>query len=1001
MYSNTKSIIYIVFAIVLNVQLAFSQHYNFRNYGVSDGLPQSQVYALVQDKHDYLWAGTRGGGVAKFDGLKFTQYTESDGLVNNFIRCQTIDKQGNIWFGTDEGLSKFDGKQFINFDQKQGLNNNIINDLCFNSDNKLIVATENGLFIENKQQFIPIDFPQKRIICLYKNADNRIWVGTQFGVYILENNKVVQIINEKNGLSNNDVTAITADEFGNTFISTYGGGINIYDGKNLKRILVKDGLPHKSIYTIYYAGNKQLWIGSSQGATVLNYQNDYTFRYYNVSNGLSVNMVKRFLKDSEGNMWVGTSGGGLCKIDNERFVHFKAEKNVLGELIFDVKQVPNGDIWFASTEGGITVFDGKKLTRIAEKQGITSGKIKCIYKTKSNDVWLGSTGNGAYLYTGNNFKHFDRKSGLSSLFINAIASDKQGRVWFATAGGSVCYYSNGKFVKINPKSIGSDRINTVFVDSKDNIWLGTLTAGIVKINAFTIGDELQIQTFKNAGNNIRCIIEDKNGNILVGSAGKGIFQFVDNEFTEIKTEKSFSKNIYFLHQDKLNNLWAGTDKGLFKFNITKQLHTSNTVLFNRTSGFKGIEATHNAVCEDKLGNIWFGSIAGAFKYNPQEERKSIKSPSLHITSINLFFDPIQNTPYFKNASPWFAIPQQLDLPYDKNSLSFQFSGIYLTEPEAVTYSWKMQGFDNDWSPENNRAEAIYSNLPSGNYTFMVKAKYNGGSFDDNKIQQFSFTIQAPFWQKWWFKIAITLFVSAIILSAYYLRIRTLKEKNKSERELLETEKKLLELEQKALHLQMNPHFLFNCLNSIKGLIAQNKAEEAKTYLNRFAKLMRAILDSSRENYISLEKEIELIKHYVELEKLSLSNNFELIVQYSNIPDPSAIQIPPMLIQPFVENAIVHGLALLKTNGKITINFEKVDAHLLCTIEDNGIGRIKASEFSNNNNLDKHKSTAILVIKERLKILTNNENAVLIEDIFNETGINTGTRIKLIINYLEE
>ncbi len=1004
--------VFITYCLLLLTFSLSAQQYNFKKYGLTEGLAQSQVYALCEDNKGYLWMGTRGGGLSRFDGVQFSQFTEEDGLNNNFIRALFKDSQGNIWIGTDQGLSIYDGKTFVSYTESDGLQNTVINDFCQDNTGVVWVATDRGIYQYRQGKFADSYLPRLKVTALYKNIDGNIWAGTQYGVYEIniKNATPDKHFIRKNGLLSEDIADITGDEHGNIWVASYGGGLNFYNGSKFKSFTTADGLPHRSVYTIYSAGSQKLWIGSSQGASILDYseiENDVVaFRYYSETNGLSNNVVRSFVKDTSGDMWIGTSGGGVNRLDSERFIHLNAEKGKLGELVFAITEDEKGNVWLASDDGGISVFNGKTLERIAEKDGFTSGKVKCIFKDKKGGIWLGTTGNGAYYYNGRQFIHYTRANGLSSLFINTICEDRQGQIWFATAGGAVCYFNpqTHKFTRISSKLLGTDRINTVFTGSQNNILLGTLNKGLFKIPAFASGKEpevLPVQQDKGKSpSNVRCIIEDHSGRILVGTAGNGIWIYnAQKGYTKVDLQgQPMSANIYFLHQDKKKQIWAGTDKGLYQLQINENNAVSKFRHFTRTSGFLGIEATHNAVYEDAKGNIWFGSISGVYKYNPEEDVSAVKPPQLHITGINLFFDQIQNTPYYNKQSASFVLPSQLDLPYDKNSLSFQFTGIYLKEPESVSYSWKMEGFDDGWSPVTSRREAIYSNLPPGSYTFLVKAKQAEGVWTQVP-QSFSFTIKAPFWQQWWFRVSVVAVLLVMIWLFYYFRIKRLKRENEIEKQVLETEKKLVELEQKALHLQMNPHFLFNCLNSIKGLIAEEKPEQAKIYLNRFAKLMRSILDNSRDSFIALDSEIELLKNYVQLEKLSHGESFELEVNLNELPDSGGLQIPSMLIQPFVENAIIHGLALKKEKGLIIISFKKEEDLLRCTIEDNGIGRSAAAEIGKNT-LSDHKSLAIVVIKERLKILTGREDAVSIEDMADAAGSATGTKVTLLLNYSE-
>lgn len=223
-----------------------------------------------------------------------------------------------------------------------------------------------------------------------------------------------------------------------------------------------------------------------------------------------------------------------------------------------------------------------------------------------------------------------------------------------------------------------------------------------------------------------------------------------------------------------------------------------------------------------------------------------------------------------------------------------------------------------------------------------------------------------------------------------------------ERERLAMERNLLELEQKALRLQMNPHFLFNCLNSIKGLISEHKPEEAKVYLSRFSKMMRTMLENSRETFIPLNSEIETLHSYLELEKLSMGEKLSYSIEVEGHMNRNKILIPPMLLQPFVENSIVHGLQAHSGQGMIRINMEEEGQVLVCRIEDNGIGREASGQLRSKH---EHKSSAIAITQERLNIINKKLNVgelkISIEDVKSPDGTVKGTRVILKIPYIKE
>lgn len=990
--------------IILLSNLAFGQQYNFKNYSLAEGLPQSQIYALCQDRNNYLWMGTRGGGLCRFDGFDFVKFSESDGLINNFVRTIAADSSGNLWIGTDQGLSKYDGKAFTSIGEKDGLKKLAINDLAINAHHQLWVASDSGVYFYEDGSFKDLSKQFKvlhqRITCLYHHVDGTTWLGSHNGIYMVHQQSgkyEVKYLNTSRGFNLKDITAIEGDEKGNVWIASYGKGVAFCDGEVFTNLTMTEGLPRNSIYCLKYAGKQKLWMGCSEGIALLNYSEGITsikYTYYKEDNGLCNNVVRCLLMDSFANMWVGSSGGGVSRLDSERFIHFSEERGVLGDLIFSIAEDVKGQIWLASSEGGVTVFDGRKLKRISDKEGFTSGKVKCIYTQKNGKMWFGTTGGGVYVYDGHRFKLFSKKDGLSSKFINAIMEDAKGRVWLATTNG-LCYFDPNlqKIKCIKNKELTKSRINTVFVDHADHIWLGLESSPVMMIKAHELNEEPEIVYFPKGPSKIRCITEDQEERILMGSAGKGLYLFDKNQMVPIDLkETEISGNVYSIFCDSNDRVWVGSDKGLHRFQINQSFAVKNLRTFTRASGYLGIEATHNSVYQDRKGCIWFGTIAGVFKYDPKEDYINDKEPTLMMKGINLFFTPLQNTPYYKDKSLNFRLPTSLSLPYDQNSLSFQFVGISLKEPESTIYRWKLEGFDADWSPMTERNEAVYANLQPGNYTFLVKAKNEDGFWSKSALS-FSFTIEAPFWQTVWFRALMIVCIALGLLMIYWLRIKRLKRKNAQEREILETEKKLLELEQKALHLQMNPHFLFNCLNSIKGLVAENKIDESKSYINKFAKLMRSILDSSRESFVTLDKEIELIKNYVYLENLSRDAPIELEVILGNVVDPSTLKIPSMLIQPFVENAVLHGLAQKKDKALIRLSFNRTESFMYCTVEDNGIGR-KAT-IPHREQL--HTSAATQVIKERLKILTQRTDAVQLIDLVDGQGQATGTKVILIMN----
>ncbi|NNE55053.1 MAG: histidine kinase, partial [Flavobacteriales bacterium] len=355
------------------------------------------------------------------------------------------------------------------------------------------------------------------------------------------------------------------------------------------------------------------------------------------------------------------------------------------------------------------------------------------------------------------------------------------------------------------------------------------------------------------------------------------------------------------------------------------------------------------------------------------------------------------TPLHTFVSDWGQVRDTLVLTYQQNHLSFEFVGIDMLSPGKVMYQWMLEGSEETWSPLSRQTAATYSNIKPGVYTFRIRASNEDGIFSDD--QSVHFEILAPFWQKTWFKAAVIAGAVFFLALIFYFRLQAVKRKERERTVRLVLEKDVIELEQKALRLQMNPHFIFNTLNSIQGLIATQDAKTARLYLSKFSKLMRETLENSREALVSVEEEISALTHYLDLEKFSYEQVFDYSIEADD--DAHMFMIPPLLVQPFAENAIIHGLIPKGGDGKLTVRFISKDDKLLIEVEDNGVGRKKASEIKSQKT-NYHKSTGLQVTQERLDMINNNgEPSIEFIDLQDDQNQPLGTLVRLTVYTSED
>jgi ligand-binding sensor domain-containing protein len=1002
--------LYLLLILFFSYQLN-AQQYNFRNYSIEEGLPQSQVYAITEDNNGYIWLGTRGGGISRFDGLNFTNITTSQGLCSDFINCFKKDNKGRIFIGTDNCLTMYDGSSFNGFGKEKGLYNEKIYCLESAPDGVIWIGTEKGIYHFDKDTIYrfgrKLGIPMERINCLYRSKAGEMWAGTEKGIYRIFMNERKQweykLYRKSDGLPADEITCVKEDKKGGIWICTYGGGVCRFDNQSFSVLKYSDGLPSNTVYTCNPDADGSIWFGTPSGVCNYNPVNNI-FRVYTEKEGLSNNVVSAIYQDKSGNNWFGTSGGGVSKLSDMAFIHYSAINGLMGSWVYSILQDKNGNTWFGTSEGGVTKYDGKFYKRFSQRHGFTAHKVRAIFEDSIGRLWFGTTSDGCYIYDGKVFRHYATDNGLSSNFINYITSDSYGRILLATAGGgiTVADFTGNKitFSCLNQKNgLAGDRVSSVHTDRNGVVWAACYGQGISKI----IPEKdlsYKIENFKSSVcRNARCIVSDQSGNIYIGTADKAIAVSEGNSFSQLDNLSMLnSRNIYSLIFDDVGNLFAGTEKGLDRITFDNYLSIKSVKHFGKAEGFRGIETIQNSVHKDKTGKLWFGSVKCATVFDPEASRTA-GIPTVLLNGVTLFFEDINLTQYAPGKSGKHG--KILSLPYHKNHLGFQFTGIEHSNPEGVQYKWKLEGFDEEWSPVSKRREAVYSNLPPGKYTFCVLAANEDHKW--GKPVHYAFVITPPFWKTWWFLLTCGLTVTSVVAGGMYLNVRAIRKRNEKEKAVLEMQKNLLELEQKALRLQMNPHFLFNCLNSIKGLIAEGNSENAKLYLTRFSKLMRAMLEYSRQSFIALENEIEYLRNYIELEKLSFGDKLEFRIEVSDELISAKISIPPMLIQPFVENSLIHGIAPRQSKGKVIVNFSIENNHIACVVEDDGIGREAAAQRSLQND-EKYASAAIAVTQERLnmvnRIMGYEGSGIEVTDLKNERGNAGGTKVKLLIPYKE-
>ncbi len=744
---------FLLFFVICLVAEIIPQQLALKTYSVDDGLVQSSVYAILQDRDGYLWFGTEGG-VSKFDGVKFTNFTVSDGLGQPYVRCIIQDRKGNIWFGTvGGGVTKFDGQRFISYTEKDGLGNNGILCLMEDKDGVIWIGTDGGgasKFINGKfYSFGVKDGLNNNVVrTIFQDSKGRIWFSSGVaggGVVCMEGEQIVKY-SVKNGLLNDIVIAINEDKNGNLWFSSTNG-ISKFDGSKFTNFTSKNNLPDQPVVSIFVDSKNIIWFGSRGG--IIKYEDEF-FSTYTTENGLSSNWILSILEDKRGDLWFGTFNGGIQKFPAEQIISF-TYKDKIPSAVYSINQEDNGKILFGTYGNGLFLFDNNTFSNITSKQGLSDDFISSIKRDENRKrLWIG-TQSGLNLFEGKRIKSIYKKDGLIDDFINTLALDKRGDLWIGTEEGAIKYNGNN-FINFTTKDgLSGNSIYNIFNDQAGLIWFATN-------NGLSRYDGRKFDSISNKDglidNLVFYIYQDSKNNFWFATQG-GLSRYNGKTFINVTTQEGLSSNICNSLIEDGNYLFVGTNNGINKIDLNS---IEKEPLILRLSS---TETTMQGVFKDNKGNLWFGTVDGVTLFNPNN-KAILYQPKILVNKMMV-----------NNKIAQFS--QEINLSYDQNYLRFDFIMPFFASPDKVNYYYMLDGIDNDWKMTNEHSIS-YPYLPPGNYIFKVKAKSSDGIWCEN-VAQIVFIINPPFWTTFWFRGIIILIAGASVYLFYIYKTKQVKRRN--------------------------------------------------------------------------------------------------------------------------------------------------------------------------------------------------------------------------------
>lgn len=952
----------------------------FKQFTVDDGLPSNELYHVIQDSSGYIWVASTNG-VSRFDGYQFYNYNLEDGLVESTIHEIFIDYRDRLWFIANSGkLALFDKE--------------IISAYPYNYRIDSYVDKSRG--------------PVKK--SFYVDTLDNVYLSLK-GVSLLSISKegILKAIHQKNSSGNVIIDELPDGKIlvnnkmsGSDNFITFKGLTSSFDIKNWELGLNIDGVFHfffmkddsdsyiitsKSIiarvkngvvvekrtmdFEIIWASidkYNNLWIASNKGGVYLFKDKDF-MNYGNKF--LGENLVSSVTQDRENGYWFSTLGNGLFYCPNIYALTFNKASGLNSNKITSVFCNRDG-IFIGDEEGIVSNIKNKKLIKYnIQKELSTIVPIRYLgYDSTSTKVWV-ATSNYIHSLDKGNSKVFMFKDDRGGIYPREIIPSLSGDYWVACSWGIRKF--NGKDFIYNSREEAefSGVVYTVFEDSTGLLWMGAVN-GVWTYNNSTYSYLGESNNF--FAHQTNHIVQGPNGTTLFATRGVGLIIKDGDVIYKISQSDGLASN--YINKIFVDNdgIWLATSNGVnfiegdlrSKYKIS-HINTSHGLPTNEVNsvfvrGNQLLVATSKGLTVINKTKI---------SYNRSKPRVKITSLRIRDKEINLNSDPIR-------------------LTYDQNYISIDYVGLSYRNMGRTRYRYRLMGLDSLWL-YSNTTNTTYSGIKFGDYTFEVQAQNSDGIWGDST--KFSFTISPPFWQTYWFILLLTLIFSGTIYLIYRNRIMSIRRRN----ELINN---LNIYKQQSLRQQMNPHFIFNTLNSIQLYILEKDHISSHKYLTKFAKLMRMILDNSQQPTITLKDEIDALKLYLELESIRLSGRFEYFIDIEN-NDLLSCQIPTLLIQPFVENSIWHGIMLKpEQDGWVKISINSNDGTIICTIEDNGVGREAAQAIRSKQEVER-KSLGFKITAKRIELLNSlykDKFSITYTDLSTSEGKSSGTRVELKIPY---
>ncbi len=823
------------------------------------GLASNQTYQVMQDRRGFMWFGCTGG-LSRFDGSEFRNFTVSDGLLHSSVRCMAEDYDGHLWLGVVNGLNVM-FRPDARSDTVERLRiatlhtfRSLINDLLVDSEGQLWIATnDRGLYRIDPRHALDSaamvatmwSFNEQngltrdgiRYLC---ETPGTIWIASENGLYALDRTtRHIRRFSTSDGLLSDMVVSLCADPRGTLWVGTTRGVnfVSIASKTLLPQTMTdRTGLPGNYVYHIMADRDGHIWLATKEGVVRAEAPNAVLLTMTS-RHGLSESTVRFVAQDREGQMWFATDGGGINHLVTEQFTNYGIEEGLPGKLILALEEDHRRRLWIGTSKG-LVRMDGQTFKTYTTRDGLVDNSVWVTHEATDGRLWIGTEAGISRLDAATmRFTNYSYRDGLSKGRFQDIIEDAEGFIWFAsTLGISILDSKSGRFSNYGiDNGLPSNYVRSLFMDRNRTVWIGTRGGGLGRVNRRS-SDSIDVTLYDtNHGfpnNTIGQIREDAQGMLWIATHA-GVVQFdpasarVLRHLT-VKDGLSHDHTSVTFHDGK-GRLWVCGDRGI---DVAEIAGASVSVIrhYDKSVSMIGEEvSTNNSVLVDHRGVYWFGFIGGLTRFDPADGTVGVP-PLVYLRGISIR-DQQEHDPYrdFIDSSA-----SHLDLVHYQNTVTFYYSGLSFRHPHRTVYRYRLDGFDDHWSVPTPRRDIRYTNLPPGSYTFEVLAANSEGVWSLTPAA-ISVSIKPPYWNTWWFRGLAVIWVVFSAYNLYRYRLRAVQYRNRElERRIME---RTTELEEKNEQLRE--------LHALKDEFLNIAAHDLRNPLNSIMSTSRLILDEVR------------------------------------------------------------------------------------------------------------------------------------------------------------